>query len=49
MLTVRYSGLRGYVRFRPLFMGIIMGDVLGAVLWDIVGFVTKVGIMVTLD
>jgi len=49
VLTVRYSGLRGYVRFRPLFMGIIMGDVLGAVLWDIVGFVTKVGIMVTLD
>jgi hypothetical protein len=49
MLTVHYSGLRGYVRLRPLFMGIIMGDVLGAVLWDIVGFVTKVGIMVTLD
>jgi hypothetical protein len=49
VLTVRYSGLKGYVRFRPLFMGIIMGDVLGALLWDIVGFVTKVGIMVTLD
>jgi len=49
MATVRYSGLRGYVRFRPLFMGIIMGDVLGALLWDIVGLVTKVGIMVTLD
>ena len=49
MLTVRYSGLRGYLRFRPLFMGIVMGDVLGALLWDIVGFVTKVGIMVTLD
>lgn len=48
-LTVRYSGLRGYVRFRPLFMGIIMGDVLGALLWNIVGLVTKVGIMVTLD
>jgi hypothetical protein len=48
-LTVRYSGLRGYVRFRPVFMGIIMGDVFGAVLWNIVGLVTKVGIMVTLD
>jgi hypothetical protein len=48
-VTVRYSGLRGYVRFRPLFMGIIMGDVLGAVLWDIVGYITKVGVMVTLD
>jgi hypothetical protein len=49
MLTVRYSGLRGYMRFRPVFMGIIMGDVLGALLWDIVGFASKVGIMVTLD
>ena len=48
-VTTRYSGLRGYVRLRPLFMGIIMGDVLGALLWDIVGFVTKVGVMVTLD
>jgi hypothetical protein len=48
-MTVRYAGLRGYVRFRPLFMGIIMGDVLGALLWDIVGLVTKIGIMVTLD
>jgi len=49
VVTVRYSGLRGYVRFRPVFMGIIMGDVLGALLWDIVGLVTRVGIMVTLD
>ena len=48
-VTVRYSGLRGYLRFRPVFMGIIMGDVLGAVLWDIVGYATGVGIMVTLD
>jgi len=48
-LTVRYSGLKGYVRFRPIFMGIIMGDVFGAVLWNIVGLVTRVGIMVTLD
>ena len=49
VVTVRYSGLRGYIRFRPVFMGIIMGDVLGALLWDIVGLVTRVGIMVTLD
>jgi hypothetical protein len=49
MVTVRYAGLSGYMRLRPLFMGIIMGDVLGAVLWDIVGFATRVGIMVTLD
>jgi hypothetical protein len=49
LVTVRYSGLRGYVRTRPLFMGLIMGDVLGAVLWGIVGAITRVGIMVTLD
>lgn len=49
VLTVRYSGLAGYLRLRPLCMGIIMGDVLSALLWDAVGFVTKVGIMLTLD
>ncbi len=27
LLTIRYTGLRGYVMFRPLFMGIILGDV----------------------
>jgi hypothetical protein len=49
LLTIRYGGLRGYVRFRPLFLGIIMGDVLGAVLWQIVGWFTKVGMMVTVN
>ncbi len=49
LLTIRYTGLRGYVQFRPLFLGIIMGDVLGAVLWIIVGFFTGVGIMVTVN
>jgi hypothetical protein len=47
-LTIRYTGLRGYVQFRPFFMGVILGDVLGALLWIIVGFFTKVGITVTL-
>lgn len=49
LLTIRYTGLRGYVQFRPLFMGMIMGDVMGGVLWIIVGFFTKVGIMVTVN
>ena len=49
LVTIRYTGLRGYVQFRPLFMGIVMGDVLGAVFWIIVGFFTKVGIMVTVN
>ncbi len=47
LLTIRYTGLRGYVQFRPLFLGIVLGDVMGGVLWIIVGFFTKVGIMVT--
>jgi hypothetical protein len=49
LLTIRYTGLRGYVQFRPLFLGIIMGDVMGGVLWQVVGFFTKVGIMVTVN
>jgi hypothetical protein len=49
LLVIRYTGLRGYVQFRPLFMGVIMGDILGAVLWIIVGFFTGVGIMMTVN
>jgi hypothetical protein len=49
LLVIRYTGLRGYVQFRPLFMGIILGDILGAVLWIIVGWLTGVGIMVTVN
>jgi hypothetical protein len=49
LLTIRYTGLRGYVRFRPFFLGMIMGDVLGAVPWQIVGWFTKVGMMVTVN
>lgn len=47
LVVIRYLGLRGYVVFRPLFMGVIMGDILGAVLWIIVGLITGVGVMVT--
>jgi len=49
LLTIRYTGLRGYVTFRPLFMGVILGDVLGAVLWMVVGWFTHVGFMVTVN
>ena len=49
LLTIRYTGLRGYVQFRPLFMGVILGDVLGAVLWMAVGWFTHVGFMVTVN
>jgi len=49
LLTIRYFGLRGYVQLRPLFMGIIMGDIMAAVFWIIVGLFTGVGIMVTVN
>ncbi|UCC67301.1 MAG: hypothetical protein JSV79_09210 [Armatimonadota bacterium] len=49
LITIRYTGLRGYVQFRPLFMGVILGDVLGALLWIIVGWFTGVGFMVTVN
>ena len=49
LLIIRYTGLRGYVGFRPLFMGVILGDILGAVLWIVVGWFTGVGIMVTVN
>lgn len=47
LLTIRYTGLRGYAQFRFLFMGVIMGDVLGSLVWVIIGLFTKVGVMVT--
>jgi len=49
LITIRYTGLRGYVQIRPLFMGVILGDVLGGLFWIIVGFFTRVGIMVTVN
>ncbi len=49
LLTVRYTGLRGYVRLRPLFMGAIVGDTMGAVLWMVVGVFTGTGVRVSLD
>jgi len=44
VLTTRSSGLRGFVKFRPFFMGLVMGDVLGAAFWITVGLFTKIGI-----
>ena len=49
LLTIRYTGLRGCVQFRPLFMGVILGDVMGAVLWMVVGWFAGVGFMVTVN
>jgi hypothetical protein len=49
LLTIHYGGLRGYRQIRPLFLGIILGDIMGSVLWNIVGFCTGVGFMVTVN
>jgi hypothetical protein len=49
LLTIHYGGLRGYRQLRPLFLGIILGDIMGSVLWNIVGFCTGVGFMVTVN
>jgi len=49
LITIHYGGLRGYTKVRPLFLGLILGDVLGAVGWIIVGFFTKIGFMVTVN
>ncbi len=40
---VRYGGLRGYVRFQPIFLGLVLGDCLNAALWILIGFRTGVG------
>jgi hypothetical protein len=43
LLILRYMGLRGYVQFRYLFLGIIMGGVLAALFWLVVSLFTGAG------
>ncbi len=40
---MRWGGYRLYRSLRPLFLGLIVGDCLSAVIWIVVGFVTKTG------
>jgi hypothetical protein len=49
LITIHYSGLKGYRDFRPFFLGLILGDVMGAVLWNIIGFFTGIGFMTTVN
>lgn len=42
-LIQRYGGMKGYTGALPLFLGLILGDVVNAVVWIILGYVTKVG------
>ncbi|HET6387522.1 MAG TPA: DUF6785 family protein, partial [Armatimonadota bacterium] len=40
---MRYGGMSGYRVMLPFFLGLIMGDTANAVIWEIVGLVTKTG------
>jgi hypothetical protein len=39
----RYGGMKGYLSALPLFLGFILGDVVNAVVWIVVGNMTGVG------
>lgn len=41
-IMMPHGGFRGHLQFRPPFMGVILGDVLAALLWIIVGFMVTV-------
>ena len=39
----RYGGMKGYLGALPFFLGLILGDVVNAVIWIVVGNITGVG------
>ena len=42
-LVQRYGGMNGYRAALPFFLGLIIGDVLNAVLWIVLGYLTGIG------
>jgi hypothetical protein len=42
-LIQRYGGMKGYTALLPFFLGLIVGDVLNAVVWIILGYYTGTG------
>lgn len=40
---MRYAGIKGYQRFMPFFLGLILGDCMNAVLWTIIGLISHTG------
>ncbi|MBC8103600.1 MAG: hypothetical protein H7Z41_13570, partial [Cytophagales bacterium] len=48
-LIQRYGGMKGFQAALPFFLGLILGDVLNAVLWIALGYATGVGYQVTPD
>jgi len=39
----RYGGMRGFRALQPFFLALVLGDVINAVFWIILGYATKVG------
>jgi hypothetical protein len=42
-IILRYGGMKGYTTFLPLFLGLIVGDVLNALVWITLGYLTGTG------
>jgi hypothetical protein len=42
-LVLRYGGMALFLRFLPFFLGLIVGDVVNAVLWIVLGHATGIG------
>ncbi len=42
-LIARYGGMKGYLGAMPFFLGLILGDVINAVIWIVIGNLTGVG------
>ena len=42
-LVLRYGGMRGYNALLPFFLGLIVGDVMNAVVWIVLGYLTGTG------
>lgn len=42
-LILRYGGMKGYTTFLPFFLGLILGDVLNAMVWIVLGNLTQTG------
>ena len=42
-LVVRYSGLKGYRRAKPIFLGVVLGEAFIAGVWAIVGLFSGKG------
>jgi hypothetical protein len=40
---MHYGGRKGYNALMPIFLGLILGDCLNAIVWTIVGFITHTG------